>query len=178
MIRLFSNFKSSPTTSTTKVCQVYVISSNQCGSFRPIRSDSLFSNIHFALPNEKISPVHLVEDLDYQSTKASLLERYLTTYNPLQLNLTEEEEQMSNAIDKIQSRNNYYSLHCTNKQMSSQMGRYVRLGEEEKCSAIDDRLSECSTGLSNLTLPIVMVTDCSNVERLHTDIIEIDEENE
>ena len=118
------------------------------------------------------------ENIDDQSTKTRLLERYLSTYNPLLFEHGDDEEQLSNEIDEIQSRNNYYSLHCTNKQMSSQMGRYVRLGEEEKCSAIDDRLSECSTGLSNLTLPTIMITDCSNLERLHTDLIEVDEENE
>lgn len=166
-IRLISNLQSS---SKPKVCQAFVISSNQCGSFRPIRSDSLFSNINFALPTEKVATlstqIHLIENIDYPlpSSKNSLIEHYLSTYNPLQLDLTGE--QLSNEID-IPSRDH---------------SRYVRLQEEEKCSAIisivDDRLSECSTKLSNLTIPMIMVTDCCNGERLHTDIIEIDEENE
>ena len=168
-IRLISNFQSSP----TKVCQAFVISSNQCGSFRPIRSDSLFSNINFALPTEKIATfstqIHLIENIDYPP-KNSLIEHYLSTYNPLQLDFTEE--QLTNQID-IPSKNHSHSYP---------IGRYVRLQEEEKCSAIisvvDDRLSECSTKLSNLTIPMIMVTDCCNGERLHTDIIEIDEENE
>jgi len=56
----------------------------------------------------------------------------------------------------------------------------VRLKEQENCSAtmsiVDDRLSECSTKLTSTTLPVVMVTDCSNSQRLHTDIIEMNEE--
>lgn len=168
-IRLISNFQSS--SSTTKVCQAFVISSNQCGSFRPIRSDSLFSNINFALPNEKVvtlsTHIHLIENLDYpppppSSSKNSLLEHYLSTYNPLQLDFTGEQL------------NNEHDIPSTN----NSIGRYIRLQEEEKCSAIDDRLSECSTKLSNLTIPMIMITDCCNSERLHTDIIEIDEENE
>jgi hypothetical protein len=43
-------------------------------------------------------------------------------------------------------------------------------------SIVDDRLSECSTKLTSTTLPVVMVTDCSNSQRLHTDIIEMNEE--
>jgi hypothetical protein len=73
-----------------------------------------------------------------------------------------------------------YSLNCTNKHKLYHGGRYVRLKEEENCSITmsiaDDRLSECSTKLTSITLPIVMVTDCSDSQRLHTDIIEMNED--
>lgn len=43
-------------------------------------------------------------------------------------------------------------------------------------SITDDRVSECSTKLTSITLPTLMVTDCSNSQRLHTDIIELNED--
>jgi len=179
-----------------KVCQAFVISSNQYGSFRPIqtlyRSDSLFSNINFALTNEKINSIsnyqtiNIIENCDYQQSKTSLLEHYLKTYNPLQIDLHQETIPTSNV--KIMSNeelhsetdthtiDNCYLLHCTNKQTR----KYTRLKEQENCSAtmsfVDERLSECSTKLTSTTLPIIMVTDCSNSQRLHTDIIEMNEE--
>lgn len=202
IIRLISNFQhnQSATVSKTKVCQAFVISSNQYGSFRPIqtlsRSDSLFSNINFAIPNDKINIHltinHLFENSEYQQSKASLLEHYLTTYNPLHLHLTNSdreilptkvisEEEIPSETD-TRPGDNCYPLHCTNKQIFCQNGRYGRLKEQEKCSAtmsiVEDRLSECSTKSTGVTIPMVMVTDCSNIERLHTDIIEMDEEEE
>jgi hypothetical protein len=43
-------------------------------------------------------------------------------------------------------------------------------------SSIDHRLSECSTKLTSAILPIVMITDCSDSRRLHTEIIEMNED--
>jgi hypothetical protein len=43
-------------------------------------------------------------------------------------------------------------------------------------SIADDRLSECSTKLTSITLPMLMVTDCSDSQRLHTDIIELNDD--
>ena len=193
IIRLISNFKhnqSSPSTTTRKICQTFVISSNQYGSFRPIqtisRSDSLFSNIDFAIPNEKINIHltinHLYDTSEYQQSKASLLEHYLTTYNPLHLHLTNADQEIQVISETDARTEGEDKCYCTNKQICCRNGRYVRLKEQEKCSATmsiqDDRLSECSTKSTGITVPMVMVTDCSNIERLHTDIIEMDEEEE
>ncbi len=200
IIRLIERFHSSSPTNI-KICQAFVISTNQYGSFRPIhslyRSDSLFSNINFALTNEKISAIsnygtvnitinHLSQ---YQQSKTSLLEHYLKTYNPLEIDFTNNNEESSTTTNskvisyeeipsetEIHAVDNCYPLHCTNKQT----GRYIRLKEQENSSAtmshVDDRLSECSTKLTSTTLPVIMVTDCSNSQRLHTDIIEMNEE--
>lgn len=207
IIRCLSNYKRPKYEVNTKVCQAFVISSNQYGSFRPIqslyRSDSLFSNINFALTNEKINTgtIHLTinpdlnftEKIQYQQTKSSLLEHYLQTYNPLRIDLTNTHNETittSNvkvtSVEEISSEtdtypvDNCYSLYCTNKQRLYQTGQYTRLKEQENCSATisigDERLSECSTKLTSTTLPVVMVTDCSNSKRLHTDIIEMIEE--
>ncbi len=169
------------------VCKAFVISS---GSFRPIqtlyRTDSLFSNINFAL-NTTISnygTINLIENFDYQQSKINLIEYYLKTYNPLQIDLQQEIISTSNvkiiSTEEIHSEtdthiiDNCYSLHCTNKQT----GQYKRLKEQTDCSAtislVDERLSECTN--TSMTVPIVMVTDCSNSQRLHTDIIEMNEE--
>jgi hypothetical protein len=117
-----------------------------------------------------------------QSKTTSLLEHYLRTYNPLQIDLinTNEEsitpskvkdEEIPNEID-THTKDNCYLLYCTNKQTT----RYARVKEQENCSAVDDRLSECSTKLTSTVLPIVMITDCSDSQRLHTDIIEMNED--
>ena len=76
---------------------------------------------------------------------------------------------------------NCYSLNCTNKGKIDYGSRYIPLKEQlDNCSTtmntIDDRLSECSTKLTCMTLPTVMITDCSNSQRLHTDIIELNED--
>ena len=135
------------------VCQAFVISSNQCGSFRPIttltRSDSLFSNLNYTLSTVKMNSI----------------ERLST-------------EQDSQIID------NCYLLNCTNKQNS-----YRKLHEQDNPSSsssssvqqinrvIDEQVSECSTKLTTSTgVPILMITDCSNRQRLHTDIIEMNED--
>jgi hypothetical protein len=151
------------------------------------------------LTNEKIQTfsnygtinltINLIDNLQYQQTKTSLLEHYLKTYNPLQINLTNTNDEKIIPIEDVkvtlykeipsetdtQPIDNCYPIYCTNKQRL-----YTRLKEEENCSAtismIDDHLSECSTKLTSMTLPVVMVTDCSNSQRLHTDIIEMNEE--
>jgi len=193
------------------MCQTFVISSNHYGSFRPIQSlyrqDSLFSNSDFALANERIKEISnyktvnltinhystIIDKLQYQQSKASLLEHYLKTYNPLQIDLTNNDEETITTSDaKVTSYeaipsetdthlvDNCYPLNCTNKQKLHQTRRYARLKEQENCSAtislVDDRLSECSTKLTSATLPVIMVTDCSNSHRLHIDIIEMNEE--
>ena len=123
----------------------------------------------------------------------SLLEHYLTTYNPLKIDLTNiNEGTVSTSIAKqnpsvkapsdtgTRPMRNCYTFNCTNKQRVYHGGRYVRLQEPENCSAvpslIDDRSSDCSTKLTSITLPMVMVTDCSDRQRLHTDIIELYED--
>jgi hypothetical protein len=136
-----------------------------------------------------------LEARQYEQSKASLLQHYLTTYNPLQIDLSNpSRESIATSSVKITSTeeiasetdtqplDNCYPLHCANKQRLFGKGRYVRLQELENCSAMhsttEDRLSECSTRLTSATLPVVMVTDCSDRHRLHTDIIEMNEEEE
>lgn len=136
--------------------------------------------------------VNQYSNLSSEQVKTSLLEHYLRTYNPLEIDHNEtitasnvkviSNEEIPSETDTYPV-DNCYSIYCTNKQRSYQSKRYARLKEQENCSAIismdDDRLSECSTKLTNNTiLPIVMVTDCSNSKRLHTDIIEMNEEEE
>ena len=162
------------------VCKTFVISS---GSFRPIqtlhRSDSLFSNINFAVdtPVSNYGTIDLIENYDYQQSKLKLIEHYLKTYNPLQIDIiptsnvkiiSSEEKHSETDTHTI---DNCYSLHCTNKQT----GEYTRLKEQTDCSATIS-LSECTS--TTIIVPIVMVTDCSNSQRLHTDIIEINDEQE
>ncbi|CAF1073098.1 unnamed protein product [Adineta steineri] len=215
IIRLLSNLKRShlKISSNNKVCQAFVISSNQYGSFRGkqsiTRSNSLISNEHFILANKQVADFsnceivnltinhysNIIENSQYQQTKTHLLEHYLTTYNPLQidLNKTDKETITTSNIKGItyeeipsetdtQPIDNCYPLHCTNKHRLYRTGRYVRLKEQENCSATmsitDDHLSECSTKLTSIVLPTVMITDCSDSKRLHTDIIEMNEEED
>ncbi|UJR09731.1 hypothetical protein I4U23_013960 [Adineta vaga] len=199
-------------TSNKKVCQAFVISSNQYGSFQSkhtlSRTNSFFSNNYVVVTNEPMpstsncEAIHLtinqysnlIENSHYQQeSKASLLEHYLTTYNPLQIDLSNSSQETITTSDiKIttseeipsetdtQPLDNCYPLQCTNKQKLYRKGRYVRLKESECCSTMisitEDHLSECSTKLTTTILPIVMVTDCSDSQRLHTDIIEMNED--
>ncbi len=187
------------------VCQAFVISSNQYGSFRPIQSldyiDSRFPNNNSTLTNKQITTfanneiIHLTinENFLYQQSKTNLLEHYLKTYNPLQIDLTDTNKEtmtVSNnkntSYEELTSEtdshplDSCYPLNCTNKQKLYQTKRYTRLQEQENSSATiiitDDRLSECSTKLTTMILPVVMITDCSDSQRLHTDIIEMNEE--
>jgi hypothetical protein len=146
------------------------------------RIDSRFPNNNCTLT--------INENFFYQQSKTNLLEHYLKTYNPLQIDLTNTNKEtltVSNnkdtSYEELTSEtdshplDSCYPLHCTNKQKLCQTIRYTRLQEQENCSAtIDDRLSECSTKLTTMTLPVVMITDCSDSQRLHTDIIEMNEE--
>ena len=202
IIRFISNIKyyhfyyKSPSTSNEKMCRTFVISSNQYGSFRPTyiqspllhKSDSLFSNSNFTSHTEQI----LENNLPSNIVNTSLLEHYLKTYNPLKIDLTNiNEGTVRTSIVKDISYEeapsdtdtrpivNCYALNCTNKRKLYHGGRYVRLKEPDNCSAtvsvIDDRLSECSTKLTSITLPTLMVTDCSDSQRLYTEIIELNE---
>jgi hypothetical protein len=208
IIRFLSNIKQfplhydSPSTSNDKICRAFVISSNQYGSFRPAhvpspllyRSDSLFSANDFILNNEQTTSQQSLHTNSPSNTQnSSLLEHYLTTYNPLRIDLTNPNE--GTVITSIVKHPTYeeapsdtdtrpiancYAFNCTNKQKFYHGRQYARLKEQENCSATmsiaDDRLSDCSTKLTSITLPIVMVTDCSDTQRLHTDIIELDED--
>jgi hypothetical protein len=201
VLRFLSNFKrlhlhyDSPSTSNDKICRAFVISSHHYGSFRPThgpspllpRSDSLFStNQEQTISRQTLSSVSQAN-----ANQTSLLEHYLKTYNPLKIDLKAPTEQpivistMTSTInDQAQSDtdtrpiSNCYAFHCTNQRKVYHGERYSRL-KEEPCSATastaDDRLSECSTKLTSTTLPIVMVTDCSDSQHLHTDIIELDD---
>jgi len=175
------------------VCQAFVISSNQCGSFRPIttltRSDSLFSNLNYTLSTEKISYGTINQPSQRQQLcQTSLLEHYLKTYNPLQIDIPSTVKM--NSIERLSTEqdsqiiDNCYLLNCTNKQNS-----YRKLHEQDNPSSsssssvqqinrvIDEQVSECSTKLTTSTgVPILMITDCSNRQRLHTDIIEMNED--
>ncbi len=184
---ILSNFKRRNSSPVNKnVCKTHVISS---GSFRPIqtlyRSDSLFSNINFAVdtPISNYGTIDLIENYDYQQSKLKLIEHYLKTYNPLQIDIIPTSSNVKIiSSEEIHSEtdthtiDNCYSLHCTNKQT----GEYVRLKEQTDCSAtislVDERLSVSTS--TTMIVPIVMVTDCSNSQRLHTDIIEMNEEQE
>ena len=122
------------------------------------------------------------------------MEHYLKSYNPLRIDLTNVNNgtvktsivkpisHSEEAISDTDTRpmRNCYPLNCTNKQKIYRGGRYVRLEEQENCSAtrsiLDDRLSDCSTKLTSITLSTLMVTDCSDHQRLHTDIIELNED--
>jgi hypothetical protein len=206
ILRLISNFKylpfyyDSPPISNDKICRAFVISANQYGSFRPTyipspllyRSDSLFSNSDFQVNTEQTTSQQSLNMIS-STNKTSLLEHYLKTYNPLKIDLTNINEStvvtsivkdiyVEEAPSDTDTRplTNCYALNCTNKQKIYHGGRYVRLNEQENCSAtmsiVDDRLSDCSTKLTSVTLPMVMVTDCSDSQRLHTDIIELNED--
>lgn len=199
IIRFISNFKyfpftssESPSASNEKISRAFIISPHQYGSFRPRhfpspllnRSDSLFSHSDFQVPTKPSSTSN--------NNQTSLLEHYLKSYNPLQIDLTNvhdgtvktsivQREQTPMSDTDTQPIRNCYALNCTNKQKVYLGGRYVRLEEQENSSVItrsilDDRLSDCSTKLSNITLPTLMITDCSDQQRLHTQIIELNEE--
>ena len=194
----------SPSTSNDKMCRAFVISSHQYGSFRPThvpspllyRSDSLFSTNDLMLNNEQTTSQQSFNTISQaKANNTSLLEHYLKTYNPLHIDLKNTNERpitTSNVKDvsyeEVLSDTdtrpiaNCYPLHRTNKRKIYQGERYTRLNEEENCSATmsvaDDRLSECSTKLTSITLPIVMVTDCSDSQRLHTDIIELNDDDD
>lgn len=149
--------------------QVFVISSNQFGSFRPSRSDSLFSNLNFASLS---SPS---ETIDRQPCQTSLLEHYLKTYNPLQIDWTTSHGEI-NSLENFPSETdtqtieNCYSLSCTNKQSCYSIEHYRRLRESSgQISLIDEPVSDST---SSTVLPIFMITDCSNNQRLHTVILE------
>lgn len=203
VLRFVSNFKrfhfhyDSPPTSNDKICRAFVISPHQYGSFRPThmpsplipRSDSLFS----AHLQQTISPQTLNTISQSKINQTTLLEHYLRTYNPLKIDLkpliehpipiptiTEISNDQAQSDTDTHPVQNCYALHCTNKRKIHQGERYTRL-KEETCSvatsAMDDRLSECSTRLTSVTLPTVMVTDCSDSQRLHTDIIELNEDD-
>ncbi|CAF0920459.1 unnamed protein product [Rotaria sp. Silwood1] len=208
IIRFVTNLKrfrlqyDSPSVSNEKICRAFVISSNQYGSFRPThlpppllyRSDSLFSHCDFMVNNEQtISQKALNINSQTNTTNPSLLEYYLKTYNPLQIDLkSNNDDIVTTSIIKDQSYEeapsdtdtrpiaNCYALNCTNKRKIYGGRQYTRLKEQENCSATmsttDDRLSECSTKLTSITLPTVMITDCSDSQRLHTDIIELNED--
>jgi len=192
----------SPSPSNDKISRAYIISSNHYGSFRPTyiqstllyKSDSLFSNSDFILNTEQtISQESLNNISQLKTNNTSLLEHYLKTYNPLRIDLTNiNEGTVKTSIAKNISYEeapsdtdtrpiaNCYALNCTNKRKLYHGGRYTRLKEQENCSATmsiaDDRLSDCSTKLTSITLPTLMVTDCSDSQRLHTDIIELNED--
>lgn len=193
----------SPSASNDKICRAFVISSNHYGSFRPThipspliyRSDSLFSNSDFLVNTEQTTSERssLNNISQTKTNNTSLLEHYLKTYNPLKIDLTNlngnavrtsvvkdisyEEVPSDTGTRPIA---NCYALNCTNKQKLYHGERYTRLKEQENCSATmstaDDRLSDCSTKLTSITLPTLMVTDCSNSQRLHTEIIELNED--
>lgn len=203
-MRLISNWKSthlyydSPSLSNEKICRAFIISPNTYGSFRPspliYRSDSLFSHSDFVFNNEQI---HMIKKSTSEQTiktnDKSLLEHYLQTYNPLKIDLTNvnqgtvstsiakhivSEETLSDTDTRPIA--NCYALNCTNKQIFSHGGRYVRLKEQENCSATvslaDERLSECSTKLTSIALPLVMITDCSDSQHIHTEIVEFNDD--
>lgn len=128
-----------------------------------------------------------------KTNNKSLLEHYLQTYNPLKIDLTNvnqgtvstsiakhivSEETLSDTDTRPIA--NCYALNCTNKQIFSHGGRYVRLKEQENYSATvslaDERLSECSTKLTSIALPLVMITDCSDSQRIHTEIVEFNDD--
>jgi hypothetical protein len=211
IIRFVSKLKSfhynSPSSSHDKICRAFIISSNQYGSFRPTclpspllyRSDSLFSNSDFTFNNEQMTVTTDYGTTSRRSTdvspnqqentnNTSLLEHYLKTYNPLQIDLTNTNERIvkntsyEEAPSDTDTRpiTNCYALNCTSKRKSYHGERYTRLKEQDNCSATmsiaDERLSECSTKLTCIGLPVVMITDCSDSQRLHTDIIELNDE--
>lgn len=201
VLRLLSNFKrsyfhyDSPSTSNDKICRAFVISSHHYGSFRPThgptpllpRSDSLFSAAH----EPTISRQTLNSIAQLKTNQPSLLQHYLNTYNPLKIDLRAPAEQPATVSTVVslpddQARSdsdtrpvsNCYAFQCAHPRRIYYGERYSRL-KEEPCSTTtscaDDRLSECSTRLTTATLPIVMVTDCSDSQRLHTEIIELDD---
>lgn len=158
------------------------------------RSDSLFSNCDFVLTNQEA--LHQTDSQPNENTNNSLLEYYLKTYNPLKIDLTDKNQDITTTSiiqDQIFEEapsdtdtrpiDNCYSLSCSSKRKIYNGRNYTRLKESENCSVTmstgDDQLSECSTKLTSVGLPTLMITDCSNTHRPHTDIIELDEdENE
>ncbi|CAF1017859.1 unnamed protein product [Rotaria sordida] len=177
IIRFIKNLKifhynNSLLISNNKICQISVISLNQYRSIQPFyHLDSLFLN------NKK---THLIinNSLQYQQSKIYLLKHYLNTYNPLQINLIDTHEQtiiQTNVKDifneeissliNTQSIDNCYSINSTNKQKI----------HETIISFVNEQLSQSSTKITNTILPVIRITDCSNSQRLHTDIIEMNE---
>ena len=198
LIRLTSTLKqlqytSSSSRSEAKVCQAFVITCNQYGSFRPIhslyRSDSLFSNNDFMLAKEQ--QLTAISACPEQRADTTLLEHYLRTYNPLHLDLTNVSGDVStgqaisseDGPSETDTRpiNSCYPLTCTNKRRCQEQNEsYQRLREETTSSAIlstlDNHPSECSTQQTHLIIPVVMITDCSDRHRLQTDIVEMNED--
>ncbi|CAF3374850.1 unnamed protein product [Rotaria socialis] len=188
--------------SSDKISRAFVISSTQYGSFRPThlsssllyRSDSLFSNSDFIFNNEQTTSQKSLNRISQSNENNSkLLEYYLNSYNPLKIDLKDKKQDIvtvSTIKDELHEKApsdtdtcpiaNCYSLIGTSKRKIHYGRQYSRLNEPENCSATmsiaDDRLSECSTKLTTITLPTLMITDCSNSQRLHTDIIELDED--
>lgn len=193
LIRLTSALKqlqytSSSSATEAKVCQAFVITCNQYGSFRPIhslsRSDSLFSPNDFTIAREP-QQTGISSAYPEQPADTTLLEHYLRTYNPLHLDLTGVSEDVSpgkairseDVLSETDTRPipGCYPLSCTNKQ-------YQRLREgntsSANLSALDDHPSECSTKQTHLVIPVVMITDCSDSHRLQTEIVEMNEEDD
>ena len=145
--------------------------------------------------NNEVATFQQSVNINLQSrlNKKDLLEYYLRTYNPLQIDLTTTNERNSRiSIVKDPSCEetsietdtrpivNCYSFNCTNKGKIDYGNRYTRLKEQDNCSTtmntIDDRLSECSTKLTCITFPTVMITDCSNSQQLYTHVIELNKD--
>ena len=91
------------------------------------------------------------------------LDDYLSTSNPPMSRWKRKVDEANVEIDESQTMAICYSFSCINKQASINSGRYRRLSS--------------STSLSPpVILPIVMITDCSDSQRLHTEILQFDDE--
>ena len=183
-----------------KVCQTFVISSSQYESIRAIksfdRSNKLFCNSnlnrHTKLNWNYRADNRINDGSEYQQSKTSLLKYYLETYDPLEIDFIDmhQETLITSNVKAISPKeilnetnvspiDNCCRLSCTNKQKLKEKERYVRLNEQDNCSATmnlnNNPQIQCHTKTTNTRLPIVMITDCSNSQRLHTNIIEMNE---
>jgi hypothetical protein len=176
-----------------KICQAFVISSNQYGSFRAprqtlYRADSFFSHVDLTVSQDQLTTVILATT--EQQADSRLLEHYLKTYNPLHIDLASSHQTtLPNRDDTISEADTHpidhcYPLNCVQQRMYSHGHAYRRLKDDEQqqhrsstnMSTIEQPSSDCPTTLTCLTVPVVMITDCSDGRRLHTEIIEMNED--
>ena len=215
IIRLLRHWKEvrfhydSPSISSEKICRAFVISSHQYGSFRPAsqpspllyRSDSFFSRGDYLITSEQRTTMTDGETNSTgertasttPTTNTSLLEQYLQSYNPLQIDLinrrrTSGESLSISTLEEAASETDTrpiahcYPFSCTSQRKLHQGERYTRLKELDpgsaRASVSGDRRSDCSSRLTSVTtIPIMMVTDCSDSQRLHTEIIELNDDD-
>ena len=142
-------YYSSSSSEEAKICRAFVISSHQYGSFHPrnprstsiYRCDSFYSHVDHLIASEQIRlPIDYrnftQNDPNIHVNNASLLQHYLQTYNPLQIDLTSIKphepfqtiEETSSETDSFPVMN-CYGLNCNHRRKIHQGESYRRLKE-------------------------------------------------